>query len=62
MLEDKVKQRLEECGLTESQLTKEELDELKEEIKAEEEGYSVLDGVLSNPELFFRKKSNYGKK
>lgn len=38
MLEDKVKQRLEECGLTESQLTKEELDELKEEIKAEEEG------------------------
>lgn len=55
-MEDKVKQRLEECGLTESQLTKEEFDELKEEIKAEEKGYSVLDGVLSNPELFFRKK------
>lgn len=51
-MEDKVKQRLEECGLTErSQLTK-ELDKLKEEIKAEEEGYSVLDGVLSNPSLF----------
>lgn len=60
-MEDKVKQRLEECGLTESQLTK-ELNKVKEEIKAKEEGYSVLDGVLSNPELFFRKKSNYGKK
>lgn len=54
-MEDKVKQRLEECGLTESQLTK-ELDKLKEEIKAEEEGYSVLDGALSNPSLFYRLK------
>ncbi len=61
-MEDKIKQMLDDYGLTESQLTSEELDKLKEEIKAEEEGYSVLDGVLSNPELFFRKKSNYGKK
>lgn len=54
-MEDKVKQRLEECGLTESQLTK-ELDKPKEEIKAKVEGYSVLDGVLSNPSLFYRLK------
>lgn len=27
-----------------------------EEIKAKVEGYSVLDGVLSNPSLFYRLK------
>lgn len=59
-MEDKVKQILEEYGLTESQLTKEELDELKEEIKANEEGYLILDGVLSNPELFYRKRQQEG--
>lgn len=50
-MEDKVKQRLEECGLTESQLTK-ELDKLKEEIKAEEEGYSVLTVCSAIPHCF----------
>lgn len=55
-MEDKVKQMLEDYGLTESQLTKEELDKLKEEIKAKEEGRMVLDSVLDNPELFYRKK------
>ncbi len=55
-MEDKVKQMLEDYGLTESQLTKEELDKLKEEIKAKEDGRMVLDGVLDNPELFYRKK------
>lgn len=55
-MEDKVKQMLEDYGLTESQLTKEELDKLKEEIKTKEEGRMVLDSVLDNPELFYRKK------
>lgn len=55
-MEDKVKQMLEDYGLTENQLTKEELDKLKEEIKAKEEGRMVLDSVLDNPELFYRKK------
>ena len=45
-MKDKIKQVLEEYGLTESQLTKEELEELKEEIKAREQGFEVLDGVL----------------
>ena len=61
-MEDKVKQRLEECGLTESQLTK-ELDKLKEEIKAEEEGYAVLDGAQQSLIVLSPKKVNgYGKK
>lgn len=54
-MEDKIKQVLEEYGLTESQLTKEELEKLKEEIKLREQGFEILDGVLSNPELFYRK-------
>lgn len=55
-MEDKVKQMLEDYGLTENQLTDEELDKLKEEIKAKEEGRMVLDSVLDNPELFYRKR------
>lgn len=52
-MEDKIKQALEEYGLTESQLTKEELEKLKEEIKAKEQGLVVLDSVLDNPSLFY---------
>ncbi len=55
-MEDKIKQVLEENGLTESQLTKEELEELKEEIKAREQGLMVLDSVLDNPSLYYRQK------
>lgn len=55
-MEDKIKQVLEENGLTESQLTSEELDKLKEEIKAKEQGLVVLDSVLDNPSLFYRLK------
>ena len=55
-MEDKIKRVLEEYGLTESQLTKEELEELKEEFKAKERGVEVLDGVLSNPSLYYRKR------
>lgn len=55
-MEDKIKQVLEKHGLTENQLTKEELEELKEEIKAREQGLEVLDGVLHNPSLYYRKR------
>ena len=55
-MEDKIKQVLEKYGLTESQLTKEELEKLKEEIVAKEQGFEVLDGVLATPSLYYRKK------
>lgn len=55
-MEDKIKQMLDDYGLTESQLTSEELDKLKEEIKAKEQGLIVLDSVLDNPSLFYRFK------
>ena len=53
-MEDKIKQILKEYGLTENQLTKEELEKLKEEIKLRKQGFEILDGVLSNPKLFYR--------
>lgn len=55
-MEDKIAQVLEEYGLTESQLTKGELEKLKEEIKAREQGLVVLGSVLDNPELYYRQK------
>ena len=55
-MEDKIKQILKEYGLTENQLTKEELEKLKEEIKLRKQGFEILDGVLSNPELFYHQK------
>lgn len=55
-MEDKIKQMLDDYGLTESQLTCEELDKLKEEIKAKEQGMCIFDSVLDNPSLFYRQK------
>lgn len=54
-MEEKVIEKLNEVGLTPDDLTKEELEQLKEEVKLEEDGLLVLDGVLSNPEIFYRK-------
>ena len=51
-MEDKIKQILKEYGLTENQLTKEEL----EQLKLRKQGFEILDGVLSNPGLFYRQK------
>lgn len=56
-MEDKIKQMLDNYGLTESQLTCEELDKLKEEIKAKEQGMCILDSVLDNPSLYYREKN-----
>lgn len=54
-MEAKIKARLAEYELTEQDLTTEEMEELKEEIAAEERGETVLDSVLDNPSLFYRK-------
>lgn len=53
-MEKKIIERLSVYGLKPSDLTEEELNSLKEEIKTEEEGGIVLDGVLSNPEIQLR--------
>lgn len=53
-MEKKIIERLSVYGLKPSDLTEEELNTLKEEIKIEEEGGIVLDGVLSNPEIQMR--------
>lgn len=55
-MEEKIKAMLDEYGLTADQLTENEIERLKEEIKAKEAGNTVLDSVLDNPELFYRKK------
>lgn len=54
-MEDRIKKKLDECGggLTIDDLTQEELEELKEEIK---NGDMILDGFFSNPSLFYRKR------
>ena len=46
-MKDKIKQKLEDHNLTINDLTQQELEMLKEEVKAEEKGEIVLDGVLS---------------
>lgn len=45
-MDEKIKKELEAYGLTLDDLTSEELEELKREIKAKEEGNTILDGVL----------------
>ena len=56
-MEEKIKKALAEDGhgLTIDDLTQEELEELKEEIIAKEKGFMILDGVLSNPAILYRR-------
>lgn len=58
-MDEKIKKELEAYGLSLDDLTSEELEELKREIKAREEGHIVLDGVLFSiaPLYGKRKKS-----
>lgn len=58
-MDEKIKKELDVYGLSLDDLTKEELEELKSEIKAKEEGQIVLDGVLFSiaPLYGKRKKS-----
>ena len=54
-MDKEVIDKLEHLGLTSNDLTQDELSQLKDEIKAEKEGYEVLDGVLHNPEILLRR-------
>lgn len=48
VVKKKIKEKLQEYGFIESDLTSSELEELKEEVEAELKGYTILDGVLFN--------------
>lgn len=58
-MDEKIKNELDAYGLSIEDLTKDELEELKSEIKAKEDGQTVLDGVLFSiaPLYGKRKKS-----
>lgn len=53
-MEEKIRKKLEEHDIPMEALTPEEIEQLKDEIRAEEDGFIVLDGVLSDPELQIR--------
>ena len=57
-MEAKIKEYLAEHDLTPEDLTAEELEALKEEMAQKEAGILFLDGVLSNPEIYYRKAFN----
>lgn len=59
-MEEKIKQELKAFSLTIDDLTPQELEELKSEIKAKDEGKIIVDGVLSNPEIMYRKRLKNG--
>lgn len=54
-MEEKIKKELAEYGFSMDDLTKEELVELKLEIRLKEEGHVVLDGVLFSKPMYFKK-------
>ncbi len=60
-IEKKIKEKLNEHGFIESDLTQSELERLKEEVKAELNGETVLDGVLFNIP-YYERISNREKK
>ena len=55
-MEEFIRQKCAEYDITPDVLTPEELEELKGEIEAEQRGEAILDGVLSDPNIFFRGK------
>lgn len=56
-MDKKIQEALEEYNLTIGMLTPEEIEMLEEEIKLKEQGIEVLDGVLSNPQIYYRKRN-----
>lgn len=56
IMEERIKQELAEYGLSIDQLTKEELQRLTQEIELRDKGLDVLDGVLSDPSIMYRKR------
>ncbi|MBQ8676443.1 MAG: hypothetical protein IJ528_09565 [Bacteroidaceae bacterium] len=57
-MNDKVRIALQEAGLDESDLTKDELKQLEEEIECEAQGGIVLDGILFNQDIQLRHMRN----
>lgn len=55
-MEEKIEELLAEYGLTIDQLTEQEIEQLKEEVKAKEAGATIIDGFFSNPGLYYRKR------
>ena len=51
-IDNKIKEKLDEHGLSMKDLSPEELGELKKEIEAEEKGMVILDGVLSHKDKY----------
>lgn len=54
VIEKKIKEKLDEYGFVESDLTPSEFEELKDEVEAELKGDTILDGVLFNIPYFER--------
>ena len=53
-MEEIIRQKCAEYEITPDFLTPHELEELREEIEAEQRGERILDSVLNNPEIHFR--------
>ena len=53
-IEKIIKRKCKGAGVSPDVLTEEERTELIDEIKAEQKGYSILDGVLCNPDIYYR--------
>ena len=53
-MDEIIRQKCEALGISPDVLTPEERNQLIEEIIAEKRGKSTLDGVLNNPELYYR--------
>lgn len=56
-MEEKIQRELELYGFTKDMLTAEELKKLEEEILLKEQGYFILDGVLSSIPLYSRERN-----
>lgn len=54
-MEEKIKKVLSKHGLTVDLLTKEEIEQLKEEIKIKEQRGKILDGLFSDPSIIYRR-------
>ena len=59
-MDKRIKEKLEDYGLSIEDLTQEELEELKVEIKKEDRGMIIIDGVLSGITIYgkIKKKGN----
>lgn len=55
-MEEKIEEKLKEYGLSRSDLTDEQMKELKEEIKQEEDGMVLVDSVLFDIPAYSNKK------